>query len=820
MKVSQITFVLVWTLIACISNSLAQNSRFDHFDTRKGLSQNNVYSLIVDSTGYIWVGTLEGLTRFDGKEFKIVHSSPVNTNSLQESHIDEISACPNGNIWILTRQGEMRLYDASTEKFIFFPDSCFSPARTNLITSMVSASNSSLWFTDNKGLYRFNLPNLKTTKYNVPFSGGFIQTFGKDDLLYWGQGGIFQLAPALSEGRNLQQLYSNPVQTISRVFNDSLLIVCSDSVLIFNLKQKKNDVLTTNNRLKEALKNTRIISAAGYKDEIWLGLSDGLVLIHYQNGVQDVSKFTYDPYNNHSFHGKDAKSLAFDRAGNLWIGTSKYGISLYGREKNLFKHHQISVLSKADQEIDPVRSLCKTRDGSVWVGFDRSGLVRTSPDNQQILYNDIHFPNGKTSPIARVRSLHEDSRGNLWIGTNQGLCIYNSDHNVVEAVSLAFGWEWPSVCYFMKEFDSGKLTITNNQGIGIVDLQKKTLRELPFPDNQLSPIRSMVRDKNNNYWIILDNIGLFKLSPDYKITNFNSEPNYLTNSKLYTLEITADILWIASSSGLLAFDLNTEKVVSTYHESDGLSNNLVYGIIADANYLWLSTNRGLSRMILTNKHFESFLPDDLFMDDAYYKDNKGVIYFGGYDGYIDFNPQTFQREQITPKPILTQLSLNNQRISVGDQVNDKTILPVSLQKMNLLQMDYGPNSFALAFDAFPFNYPDRTYFRYRLNGLSPEWMYAANNENRAVFANLDPGNYDFEVEASLNGKNWSKPTTLSVEIIPPFWQEPWFEIMLVVTLLILGIALFQMRVYAIKRWNNQLKSKVAEQTQSIEKQKK
>lgn len=797
----------------------AQNIRFDHFDTRKGLSQNNINSLVVDSIGYIWIGTLEGVTRFDGTNFKVFQSLPGTRNTLKGNYIDVLSACPNGNLWVHSQNGGMNLYDAKNEKFLLFPDSCFSPANIDNITSMVSNSDTCLWFTNRNNLYKFSLQTQHTTKLNTPFDGGYI-THGLDrKLLYFGKGGVYEFDENVNGESSIKQFVDKPVRIISSTFNDSLVVVCTESLMILNLNSGKIKFLGAIEKLKGIHKNTTISSAAGYNNEIWLGLNDGLILIHYQDSIQDVMKFSYDPYNNYSFHGKDANSLTFDRAGNLWIGTSKYGINLYCRRKNLFEHHQISMLSKADQEIDPVRSICKTSDGSVWIGFDRLGLARTYPDKRQVIYETIHFPGNHTKPIEHIRSLYEDSKGNFWIGTSKGLCHFNALKDQVESVSLAYVWEWPATCYFMKEFDPGKLTITNSLGIGVVDLEKKTLKMLPFEIPSSYAIRSIVRDKRQNYWLAVDNSGLFKLNPDMKVKQFTRGKDELTNDKLYTLKIVNDTLWIASSNGIVAFDIKKEKVVSSYFEHNGLSNNLTYSIIDEPGYLWISTNSGISRMRLTDKYFENYLLDDLFMDDAFYKDRDGVIYFGGYDGYISFNPKTFHYASVIPKPTLTQLTVNNQQVAVGEKVGKRTILPASLQNIQQLKMNYGSNSFSLAFDAFPFNYPDRAYFRYRLVGLSDKWMNAAKNENRAVFTNLPPGDYSFEVEASLNGRNWSEAAPLPIQIIPPFWRQLWFQIVFTSIILILGVIFFLMRIYSIKKWNLQLETKVAEQTKSIENQK-
>ncbi|WP_163712417.1 hybrid sensor histidine kinase/response regulator transcription factor [Mangrovibacterium lignilyticum] len=820
-------FVLVfflWLIVFNCQRLSAQHIRFDHFDTRKGLSQNNIYSLLVDSTGYIWIGTLEGITRFDGNKFETYRSFPSQRNTLKGNFINKLSACPNGNIWVHIRSKGLNLYNAQQEKFQLYNDTCFYPSNISELTSMVSRSDSLLWFTDNSSLYQYNLNKNQTTKIETPFPNGRVEYAGSQNLLYWGNGGLL-----FTDNKQQGALISkSPVRILSRVYNDSLCVLFSDSLRLLNVKNRVITSLKPNKQLDQILRSNTIYSAAGYNNEIWLGLNDGLALITLEDKqIKAISRFSYDAFNNYSFHGKDASNLVFDKNGNLWIGTSKYGINLYDRRKNLFNHHQISVLSKSDQEIDPVRAICKTRDGKTWTGFDRLGVVKIQPGNSQVLYSEIHFPNNEVKPLENIRSLYEDSQGNLWIGSSRGLCMYNKKRDRIESLlllnernSISNGWNWQLQCYFMKEFTPGKLTITSPQGIGIVDLENLTLQIISMPSNYITEsIRSLVKDSRSNYWFIADNRGLCKLSKDGSLRYFTHEKDSLTDNKLYTLEFINDTLWIGSNNGLMAFDVNKEKVVASYFETDGLSNNLVYSIIQDTDHLWMSTNRGISRLRLADHYIESFLPEDLFMDDAFFKDNNGIIYFGGYDGFISFNPKDIYNSPVSPKLIISELYINNRKIEVGQTVDDQLILSKSLQYLDAIQMSYSTNSFSLNFDAFPFNFPDDTYFRYRFKGLSSNWILTAKHESRAVFANLTPGEYTFEVEASHDKQNWSEPKHLAIAIIPPFYLTMWFKILLIVIVIAVVVTIFKFRIYTIKKWNLQLETQIREQTNSIEEQK-
>ncbi len=813
-----LTSIILW-LTGFTNNLCGQNIRFDHFDTRDGLSQNNIHSLIVDSTGYIWIGTLEGITRFDGINFETFRSFPSKTNTLKGNYITRLSACPNGNVWIHIRNKGLNLYDSSKEEFQLYNDSCFIPADISKLSSMVSPSDSVLWFTDNSSLYRYSQKQNITEKINSPFSGGRVVSNGNHGLLFWGDGGIFQI----NKDKTNQQIYNSSVNLLSRVYNDSLCVFYSQTLQILDLKNQTIIPLKSNEKLDKLLESNFVYSIAAYKNEIWLGHNNGLALVKYdENKILDVTTFSYDAFDNYSFHGKDAINLVFDDYGNLWAGTSKYGINLYDRRKNLFDHHQISVLSKSDQEIDPVRAICKTKDNNTWLGFDRLGLVKVDKGNNQILYSEIHFHNGEVHPLENIRSIYEDSHGNLWIGTSLGLGLYNKAKDEIQSIPLfsSVNWDWPFHCYFMEEFSPGELTVTGPEGIGVIDLQNMSLQVIPMPENYItSATRDVVLDSHLNYWFIADDVGLCKLTQDGDLKYFTHEADSLTDNKLYAIELIGDTLWIGSNTGLMSFNIKEEKIINSFFETDGLSNNLIYSIIKESDYLWMSTNRGLSRFNLIDYSLESFLPDDLFMDDAFFKDDNGIIYFGGYDGFISFSPEVIQDQNIFPKIIINELYVNNQKVNVGQSINGKQILAHSLQYLDDIQMDYSTNNFSLNFDAFPFNYPDETYFRYRLKGLSSEWIINSKNESRAIFTNLPPGEYIFEVEASYNKQDWSAAKQLSISIVPPFYMTMWFKILMVLIITSLVIVLFKARLYTIKKWNIHLETQIKKQTKSIEEQK-
>lgn len=818
--------LMVLILFKIQVNCLPQQVRFDHFDISNQLSQNNIFNLIVDDIGYIWIGTLEGLNRFDGYEFKAYKPTSDRKNNISGSAFIELANSKNGNIWAITRNGGLYYYNSELDALHAIPDSLLSGYSVENTTMMVESATGDLWMTDYSTLGIFNP---KANSFHVTETDSINSMISSPDegMLISNEKGVFRVIKTEPQENALQlktsQVYAGTVYQL----------YCRDDNTIFGLNENQLLVWKDLNEEPEiALDLTEfnlpdftvqeINSFVANKNELWMGGPFSLIRINFDSTKQ-ASIYKYDRNNPFSFKGRTVRNLVFDKNENLWIGTVKHGLNLVDNQKNQFLHYQWKKNSEQSLNIDPVRCIHKSKNGNLWFGFDRYGVGVQYPNGDQELYQDFFERDGTVSNITRVRSIFEDSKGNIWIGDSKELGRYNPSRNRIESASYKYNWSWQSLCYVIKEFEPGRLIISGDSMIGIVDLNTNKLSILPESDNDVSLqgfARDIIQDEHGNFWVALNLYGIVKIdhatNTYSKIDITNSE---LTNNKLYALRKKGDQIWIGTNNGLNVYSISENRIVHRYFESDGLSNNIVYSVYDDSEgNIWTSTNNGISCFNIEKQSFSNYLENDFFMDDAHFKDHEGNLYYGGYTGIVSFKPEKIQPAKSIRHPVLENFYLANKIVHPNDTVNNKILLEKSISKTNKLRLSYFQNSFSISFNAFPFNYPNSNQFKYRLDGLQSDWIYSIESNRLATYTGLQPGNYQFHLTASSGDGTWSDPVVLDIEIIPPFWKTRWFLLSIILLLVFITIILYRRRVQEIKRRNILLKEKVEEQTSELKEQ--
>ncbi len=561
-------------------------------------------------------------------------------------------------------------------------------------------------------------------------------------------------------------------------------------------------------------------SFAAFNEDFWIGGFNLLVRIQKKGGKWSSERFSYAAENENTFKGYNVTHLQFDRLGNLWIGTQKNGINHFNYEKNQFMHYNWNApLSRPDA--DPVRAICRRENGELWLGFDRNGVGIIFPDGHQKYFSHYHTKDGETSPIHNVRSIFEDSQGNVWIGELGELCVYNEKAQRIEAVDLRFNWKWPHQSYVIKEWDRGTLMVTSSWNIGWINLESMALdRGINLNENEgylSGSLRDIVRDENGHYWVAKDENGLFQVDQwNKRFKKVQKESHKLSDNKVYCMAVDGDSLWIGTNSGLNLLSRTKGQVEKKYFEQDGLSNNIIYSLNIDSSgIIWMSTNRGISRFNPVSGAFKTYLSNDFFMDDAHFVNDSGQIYYGGYTGVVGFHPDDIVPLRVRVRATLESFMLYNRLIMPGDTVNRRILLNKPLGETSGMKLRYDENSFAIHFNAYPFDVPNQNVYRYRLAGLQDEWTVSEATNRQARYAAVPPGDYTFEVQAAFSHADYGPVTCLDIEIIPPFWQTGWFKSLLVLLLLAFVFAGYQIRLRQIRKRNILLKKRVEEQTREL-----
>jgi signal transduction histidine kinase/DNA-binding response OmpR family regulator/ligand-binding sensor domain-containing protein len=809
-----------------VASVWAQQLRFERFDMSNGLSQNNINCLEIDGKGNIWTGTLDGINVYNGYYFEIHKPFGNRKGSLVGNHVTAIGRGIGADMWIVTRGGGLNHFCSLNQQFSLVELPGFSGFDIEQARNIVQTCDTLLWLSDNLSLSCVIFTNdnvhLFMHKFNSQLRG--MIRFDATSILAFGDFGIVKLmlVPESNDTKlYVEELYAEPCYGLFRE-SGKYYFVNTEGISV----TRNFDLF--DNEIKFSSEHLNLFNLVGINDFVmnenafWLGGNSFFIRFYAVGNEYVAEKFEHNPLNPYAFKGHGITRICPDDLGNLWIGTNKNGLVHLNKLKNQFKHYSWEVEAQTDPGSNPVRAICKTRDRELWLGFDREGIGVWSGGKQLRHYLNYYTANNQQKPILQVRSIFEDSKGTIWIGEMNELCYYNPEKDRFETVDNRYSWRWPYRCYSIKEEQESILTLSGNEGLGFLDLNKGYLSVLPLsPDNQYfeQSVRDFVLDDNGNYWIAPDDHGIVKVSfPDIEYQRILADNHGLSDNKVYCMAVAGDSLWIGTNAGLNLFSIKQNRVLDIFYEEDGLSNNVVYSIYIDNNgNLWMSTNRGVSFYNTKTSVFGTFLPNDFFMDDAYFFDVDGTIFYGGYSGVVSFKYNEITTQLPEAKPHFEQFSLLGNVVFPGDTVDGAILFDNSLKHGANIKLSYKQNTFSIRFNAYPFDFPNRNRYRYRLRNFHDDWLEVSTNRE-ASFTKVPPGNYVFELRASSGNADFGDVNEIYIEIVPPFWLTGWFRALLLIIFILLVFIVYRLRIRQVKRRNIWLQQKVDEQTAELKEQ--
>ncbi|WP_180335642.1 hybrid sensor histidine kinase/response regulator transcription factor [Labilibaculum filiforme] len=809
--------------MACLLslNNFAQNIRFDHLDINDGLSQNSAFCMDIDANGYVWVGTLNGLNRYDGYSFEVFKPSINRSGSLKGSLCSDLVCDSEGNTWIATVDGGLNKYDYLHQRFIQYHDSLFPSFSTKSIQKLSIDKRGWLWLKSPNTIIGFNpkdstiispLPEQKISNISLLFNG---------NIAACGDFGLYEIESNTNTLFTINYRIKEPVVALA-YSNSKTVVLHQDKIDFYDNKllQRTQSFLLKN--IENSLpigENSQILVDS---NKIWIGRFQALVKYELIENQLICKDYQYDANNSNSFRGYQITKILKDKAENIWIGTAKHGINIISKRVNEFKHFNWIKSPSSEKEIDLVRAICASSKNEYWLGFDRTGLGIIYPNGKQKLITTYLDSNNKELALKSVRTIFEDQQKNIWVAMLDGFCIYNRKSQQLEHINRYLKSKWNNRSYSIKQFSDTEVVITTGTKIGIIDLESKT--EEIFPNNEENrTIQGSIRDievDGNSIWIGLDQHGIAQINTQTKeITHFNTNSIGLSDNKVYNLSKIGNDLWIATNNGLNRFNTSTKKVDEIFYEEHGLANNIVYSLNPDEdNNLWMSTNRGISKLNLTTKQFCTYLKSDAFMDDASFQATDGSIFYGGYNGVIHFKPKQLQISKTKPNPFIENFSLHNKIILPNSIIDDRVLLKQHINQSDRIQLNYSENTFSFNFKTIPFEIPNSNKYRYKLENWQNEWQDGDNKS--AIYTNVLPGEYLFKLSVSNSEENWSPAKEIQIIITPPYWKKLWFKLMLTGIFLVFLFTTYRLRVYQIQERNKLLKQKVDEQTKDIVKQNK
>jgi signal transduction histidine kinase/ligand-binding sensor domain-containing protein/DNA-binding response OmpR family regulator len=835
-------------------NGYAQNEslKFLHVGTAEGLTQININSIFQDSRGFMWIGTRNGLNRYDGYQFIKYRYDSKDSTSLSNNMVTDIAEDDNGNIWLST-SGGLNMYQRSTGHFVrYFHDDKNPKSIINNVINRLLYDNGSLWVaTQNGGIDRYNLKrnifehHLHSDKDAGTLSDNNARTVYKDsqhNIWVGTAGGGLNLYNSKTNKFSNFPYYDPATKTILgknvvAIFEDKFhqlwIGTQADGLYLFNRTDKTFKRFLHNKNDAGSISSNTVYSLNNDEDgNLWVGTENGGLCVLDRKTGKFVS-YQHDEIDNNSINGNSVYGICRDRSGNMWAGAFGGGINLSKKTTasfNLYRHNSHPESLSNNYVLD----LAEDKDHKIWIGTDGGGLNKFDPISK-IFTSFKQQPDGKNGITGNyVLTVKPDAEGKLWIGTwGDGFSILdpktgiftNFKHN--PAKPLGIGGD--NIYYILHTRDKKTWLSTFNDGLDCYDDRTKVFTHYKFnlyDPNSISSDRiySLLEDSKNNLWIGTSDGGLNlfdRKTGKFKHFVHDEKRNSISNNGVSDIfEDSKGRLWLATLSGLDLFD-PIKKHFTTFTKKNGLPSDIIYAVRED-NYgkLWVSSNGGLSKLDPETKSFFNYTVEDGLQGDEYkphsaLKTHDGKIYFGGINGFNEFTPDQILKKVGFAPLVITSFQIFNKQLSIAVNPQDPSPLKNDVTDTRKLVLSYKQSVFSFEFSALDYASPDRKQYAYYLEGFDKEWNYIGNH-NTASYTNLSHGTYHVLLKYRNSQGLWSPVTSpLEITIVPPFWLTWWFELLVVLSVVAAIYGLFKYRMRNVRQQKEHLEQLVKERTESI-----
>ncbi|WP_234736567.1 ligand-binding sensor domain-containing protein [Tellurirhabdus bombi] len=820
-------YLLTGPLISAFAQPRSSQAfRIDHIGVDNGLTQGSVYHMLHDSRGFLWLGTQDGLNRFDGHRFQHYRPAHNDTTSITGINIFGIVEDGGGNLWLGTENGLNR-YDRASNRFshLHVYDKNGKAIKENALPFYADAREL-LYLSELDGLVSYDLktkkkqilhPDLKPPhEYDQPNST--IRTPSGMVWLHAPKGIVCYNQHTRKVHRYFSDYPSNEFgipQTIFSFYPEPLLDVVwlgtTDGLLRFEPSTKKLQNIAPPGQKPLG---TIYSIEEDQQGRLWIGTQrTGIWLYDKSSGAfTQLTDFTNIPKHLTDY---EISKVYVDKAGMVWANTDPDGLArilpehyrfdgIYNRQQTQRNQTQ-AVLSS-----NVIRSFLETSSKEIWIATERGIDVLDRVNNQITKRYLTQIQGGNLPSRNLIKSLHKDPTGRIWVGTVGGVFAFNPNTEQFDKIWLPDKHD----SQVMENFVRGLVTVDANT---LMAATEDGMFQLNIPERKLTQVAalkeknifSLYRDSKGRLWVGTYLSGFFCFEkPPLEGTTQRALKGLEGFSILHFYEDKIrQILWMATDKGLAGLNLKTGKI-QLFGEQNGLANEFIYAVIPDhTQKLWVSTNRGLARFDPQTLAFKNFdLSDGLqgyeFNGNAYCRTTDGELFFGGVNGFNRFYPEHFRNSPYLPSVYVYKLLVNEEPYRLDQYVGEAS----------QIELPYNRNTIALEYAALDFYSSGNNNYQYKLEPYDKNWVKAG-SDTYVRYANLPPGTYTFQVRAANKDGQWSKKThQLHITIKPPFWQTIWFISLVSFFLGAIGYVWLRRRENRI-RWQQQQKVRLAVELQ-------
>lgn len=753
--------ITVLTPINKLSYAQSKNLIFNNINIEQGISQSTIEDIFQDSEGYIWLGTNDGLNRYNGYEFKIYNYEEYQ-NSISHNGITDITEDKYGNIWVNTVSGVNKI-NKKTEKISNYTE-INGKIKEDSTTEIIVTKDNNILVGTYEGL---NIYNAKEDRFDIILEqkDGILSSciYSIDEDI---NGNIWigtELGlNKLSKDFKVLETYTSESE-IYNIFCDDengFVWAGSDSSGLLKIDTKTKEVKQYINNIEDL--NSLPANQVGAiirdsKGNLWVGTTNGLARYNEKNDSFDVYKNKV--YDKNSLVYNDVRSIIEDREGVLWVGTYS-GISIFDTESSI-KYYNAGLDDGYLLSENMVHGIYEDDEGYLWVGSRTKGVNIIDRENNTSKSISMEHNNVIQSNSINDITVYKDF---IFVATDAGVLKINKKENTIQNYNLEDGLIGENV----KDIfvcDKNYLWIGSTNGLNLLDIENDKIIDMTDYVDEGSYVRYVYQGQDGSYYIgFLRDGGLGIIEPNSKETKYyknipNDKTSISSNRVRYINEDSKGNIWIGTSYGLNKYDPKT-KVFKRYTTSDGIANNTIYGVLVDDNdNIWVSTNKGISQIDTKNNTVNNLsvtdgLQGNEFNGNAAFKSKSGELFFGGINGLNAFYPEDVN-------------SINNKSkvIFDGFKVNDKDYLDI-----NGLKFDNNTENIKIKFFTPVYSSNKNISYEYELIGSNSS--KATTKENYVIYNDLLPGKYTFKVRAVDSRGDISDSETIEFSIKYPFWMSP------------------------------------------------
>lgn len=802
---------------------------FQNYTQAQGLPNSIATAIVEDAEGFLWVGTQNGLSRWDGYRFRTYQPNPAQANSLPDNWVTALQRDGAGQLWIGTSAGGLARYDSSKDQFVNY-----RVGNTGLshmaVNALAQDGTRGVWLGTGAGLDRLDLATGVITsqgRTELPAAPVFSLLCLRDGALLVGtRAGLYRRA---APGQPFQQVVLQGGQeqqmAVHSLFEDALGQVWIGTRHNGVFRLGKNDAVARQfvgqGEARHVLEHSWIyaIGAAG-PEEVWIGTyGQGVLAVNLRD--DSYKRIRHDPALASSLAGDIIFAIFADRSGAIWLGSQR-GVSRHDGQQKL-----VSTLFGDSRRVGGIRgpdlfSVYTHSDGRVWLGLQGQGVDIIDPERNQIQHIDADAEHSDTAlPVDHVFDFAEAANGDVFVATGRGLFRVNAAGTQVRRIIIE-GRAAAASTYRVLRLGDDLWVGGRDDGMWLLPLAGGAVRHIDASQLSDGRITALYADAGNALWIGSRN-GLNRL--DLRNGVITRSPPDKNHPYALAAGLVSSImrdrkgrLWVGTLGGGIHV-LRVERPDLLRFErigrEQGLPSMNVDALLLDGSgKIWATTADGIVALDPDSLAMRIFHQADGLAINGYWvgsasRTAQGELLYGGEGGLTVLRPTEVQHREYQPPLVVTAVQLGGKPVASAryNQTGQRTTLEVA----------NSADSLTVEFAALDFTAPERIAYRYRLDGFDGDWIPTDALRRFASYTNLAPGHYTLLVQAADRNGNWSRRTlNLPIAVIPAWYQTLWLKALLALLALALVVGVVQARTAFLRQRQRALEQQVEERTLVLE----